>query len=60
MDGHERAASWSGAEEMGAVIRERLAALGASAKVLRDVDDLVERARSHNRADFKESLGLPN
>ncbi|HUZ79936.1 MAG TPA: hypothetical protein VMV28_04905 [Thermoplasmata archaeon] len=45
---------------MGAVVRERIAALGATPKVLRDVDDLLERARSHTQGELKEALGLPS
>jgi len=56
----EARAYWEGAEDMGAVVRERIAALGATPKVLRDVDDLLERARSHTQGELKEALGLPS
>ena len=58
MDGSERMAYWDGAERMGEEIRERLAAQAAPPKVLREVEDLLARARSHNQGEFRFSLGL--
>lgn len=58
MDGSERLAFWDGAERMGEEIRERLAGRGVPPKVMREVEDLLARARSHNQGEFRFSLGL--
>ena len=51
-------AYWDGAERMGEEIRERLVAQAVPPKVLREVEDLLSRARSHNQGQFRFSLGL--